>query len=155
MRRGTLCSNEREESRWYVGGIWVLRFLRCVFYVFFYPGRASGTVHCPKAMIIGLWTVPNTWTITFFFFLLFSIFSFQQNKQYPNGPVDYFSSILGDRWIWVVESHYDLCCDSPSKFSLWFLSCLLGLRLLRGHLVHCDVLLMWCILRYCDVKVFG
>ena len=77
-----------------------------------------------------------------FFYFIFIVFSFQQNKRYSNELIDYFSSILGGRWIWAMESHHDLCCDSPSKFSLWFLSCLLGLRLLRGHLVHCDVLLM-------------
>ena len=153
MRGGTLCSNEREESHWYVGGIWVLRFLRCVFYVFFPWMRIW---HCSLSISNDFRFMNNAKHVNNNFFILFFIvFNFQQNKRYPNGPVDYFSSILGGRWIWEVESHYDLCCDSPSKFSLWFLSCLLGLRLLRGHLVHCDVLLMWCILRYCDIKVFG
>ena len=50
-----------------------VRFLHFVF--FFLSGHASGTIYCPWTVILGLWTVPNVWTVTFILFLLFLIFS--------------------------------------------------------------------------------
>ena len=59
--------------------IWVA-FGYCVpcvaFFAFFFPKCVSGIVRCPWTVILGLWIVPNAWTVTFkIFFLLFSVFS--------------------------------------------------------------------------------
>ena len=88
----------------------LVAFGYCVFCVafsaFFFPGCASGTVHCPWIVILGLWTMPNVWTITFLLFLF--IFNFQQSKRYPNEPLrgtKYFLFFPNSIWIpknWVL-----------------------------------------------------
>ena len=59
-----------------------------LFFFFFFWTSTSCTVHGTWTMHLGQWTVTHASTITFLFlFLLFSVFSFQQNKWYSNAPL--------------------------------------------------------------------